>query len=132
MGTDEHLAETPTLGLVHPAVSRAASRTAVGNQRILPVLDAKRAFLHADALGVTYVMPPHLRKTGKCWRLKKCIYGTLPAASAWQKKVACVYETVNMIGGKTTPCAFSHRTRGLVSVVHGDDFITAGPARDID
>ena len=37
-----------------------------------------------------------------------------------------------MVGCKTTPCAFSHKTRDLVSVVHGDDFITAGPARDID
>ena len=35
---------------------------------------------------------------------------------------------MNTIGCKTTPCAFSHRTRGLVSVGHGDDSTTAGPA----
>ena len=64
-GTDGHFAGIPPLGLARFAVSRAATRTPMGDQRILLVLDAKRAFLHADALGVTYVMPPHLRKMGK-------------------------------------------------------------------
>jgi hypothetical protein len=67
-----------------------------------------------------------------CWRLKKCMCGTLPAAAGWQKKVADVYEAMDMVGCKTTPCAFPHRTRGLVSAVHGDGFITAGPEQDID
>ena len=60
-GTNEHLAETPQLGLVHFAVSHAATRPPAGGQRILLALDAKRAFLNADALGATYVMPPHPR-----------------------------------------------------------------------
>ncbi len=59
-------------------------------------------------------------------------WGTLPAAAGWQKKVASVYEAMNTVGCKTKPCAFSHRARDSVSVVHGDEFITAGPAQDID
>ena len=35
---------------------------------------------------------------------------------------------MNTIGCKTTPCAVSHRARDLVSVGHGDDSTTAGPA----
>ena len=48
------------------------------------VVDAKRGFLHADALTETYVKPPHLRDTVRCWLLKKYMYGTLPAAAGWQ------------------------------------------------
>ncbi len=71
----------------------------MGDQRILLVLGAKRAFLHADALGVTYAMPPHIRKTGKCWRPKKCMYGTLPAAAGWQK-VASATEAMKRSGAR--------------------------------
>ncbi len=39
---------------------------------------------------------------------------------------------MNTIGCKTTTCASSHRTRDLVSVVHGDDLTTAGPAGNND
>jgi hypothetical protein len=106
LGTNEHLAETPPLGLVQFAVSRAATRMPMGGQRILLGLDAKRAFLDADAWGATYVMPPHPRRTGKCWKLKKRMYDSLPAATGWQKKAADVDEAMNTDGRKTTPCVY--------------------------
>ncbi len=42
------------------------------------------------------------------------------------------YETMNTIGCMTATCAFSHGARDQVSVVHGDEFTTAGPARGTD
>ena len=39
---------------------------------------------------------------------------------------------MNTIGRMTATCAFSHRTLDLVSVEHGDDLATAGPAVDND
>ena len=51
------------------------------------VLDAKRTFLHVDALTDTNVKPPHLRDTERCWLLKKCMSGTFPAAAGWQHLV---------------------------------------------
>ena len=64
------------------------------------VLDAKRALLQADALTETYVKPPHLRDTERCWLLKKCMYGTLLAAlAALLKQLSiCVWALIPRFG----------------------------------
>ena len=95
-------------------------------------LDAKRAFLHADALTETSVKPPHLRDTERCWLLKKCMYGTLSAAAGWQHLVQKVGTDVGLLSSSNCPCAFGHSTRDLDMVVHGDDFIVAGDGDDLD
>ena len=59
-GTESYFARTPPLALVRYCVSRAATLSKAGKRRQLMVLDAKRAFLHADALTRKYVKPPHL------------------------------------------------------------------------
>ena len=84
--TDSYFAGTPPLALVLYVISRAATTWKTGRRRQLIVLDAKRAFRHADALTETYVKPPILRDIERCWRLKKCVYGPLPAAG-WQHLV---------------------------------------------
>ena len=80
-GTDNYFARTPPSALVRHVISRAATLSKTGKRRQLMALDGKRAFLHADALTETYVKPPHLRDTERCWLLKKCMYGTLLAAA---------------------------------------------------
>ena len=65
-GTDSYFAGTPPLALVRYVISRAATLSETGKRRQLMVLDAKRAFLHADALTETCVKPPHLRDTERC------------------------------------------------------------------
>ena len=96
------------------------------------VLDAKRAFLHADALTETYVKPPHLRDTERCWLLKKCMHGTFPAAARWQHLVQKVGTDIGLLNSSNCPCAFGHSTRDLDMVVHGNDFIIAGDGDDLD
>ena len=86
-GTDCHFAGRPPLAHVRYVIRRAATFSKTGKRRQRMVLDAKRAFLHADALTETYVKPPHLRDTERCWLLKKCTYSTLPAAARWQHLV---------------------------------------------
>ena len=83
-GTDSYFARTPPLALVRYVISRAATLSKTGKRRQLMVLDAKRAFPHADELTETCVNPPHLRDTERCWLLKKCMYGTLLAAAGGQ------------------------------------------------
>ena len=61
------------------------------------VLDAKRASLHAEALTETYVKPTHLRDTKRCWLLKRCTYGTLPAAAGWQHIVQKVGADIGLL-----------------------------------
>ena len=65
------------MALVRHVKSRAATLSKTVKRRHLIVLDAKRTLLHADALTETYVKPPHLPDTERCWLLKKCMYGTL-------------------------------------------------------
>ena len=96
------------------------------------VLDAKRAFLHADALTETCVKPPHLRDTERRQSPKKCTYGTLPAAAGWQHLVQKVGTAIGLLSSSNCPCASGHSTRDLDMVVHGDDFIVAGDGDDLD
>ena len=56
-GTDSYFASTPPLALVRYVISRAVTLSKTGKRRQLMVLDAKRAFLHADALTETHVKP---------------------------------------------------------------------------
>ena len=95
------------------------------------VLDAKRAYLHADALTETYVKPPHPRDAERCWLLMKCMYGTLPAAAGWQHLVQKDGTDIGLLSSNNCPCAFGQSTRDLDMVVHGDDFIVAGDGDDL-
>ena len=71
--TDSYFAGTPPLALVRYVISRTATRTKTGKRRQLMVLNAKGAYLRADALTETYVKPPHLRDTERCLLLKKTV-----------------------------------------------------------
>ena len=99
-------------------ISRAATLSKTGKRRQLMVLDAKRAFLHADALTETYVKPPNLRDTERCWLLKKCMYGTLLATAGWQHLVRRVGTDIGLLSSSSCPCAFRHSKRDLDMVAH--------------
>ena len=80
-------------------------------RRQLMVLDAKRAFQHADAFTETCVKPPQLRDTERCWLLKTCMYGTLLAAAGWQHRVQKVGADIGMLCSSNCPCASGHSSR---------------------
>ena len=130
-GTDSYFAGTPPLALVRYVISRAATLSKAGERRQLMALDAKPAFLDADALTETNMKPPHLRDTERCWLLQKCLYGTFPAAAGWQHLVQEVGTDIGWLSPSNCPCAFGHSTRDLDMVVHGDDFV-AGDVDDLD
>ena len=131
-GTDSYFAGTPPLALVRCVMSEAATLSKSAERRQLMVLDAKRAFLHADELTDTYVKPPHLRGSERCWLLKKCMYGTLLAAAGWQRIVQKVGTDIGLLSSRICPGAFGHSTRDLDMVVHGDEFIIAEDGDDLD
>ena len=130
--TDSYFARTPPLTLVRCVLNRAATLSKTGKRRQLMVLDAKRAFLHADALTETYVKTPHLRDTERCRLLNKCMYGTLPAAAGWQHLVRRVVTDICLLSSSNCPRAFGYSSGDLDMVVHGDDFIIAGDGDDFD
>ena len=73
--------------------------------RKLRILDIKRAFFHSLHSGTVHVLPPQLRGTGRCWRLKKAMYGTLAAAGDFQDSlVSCLVEDLGLAGGTSSPC----------------------------
>ena len=130
-GTDSYFAGTPPLALVRHVMSKAASLSKSGKRRQLMVFDAKGTLLHADALTETFVKPPHLRETERCWLLQKCMYGTLPAAAGRQHLVPKVGTDIGLLSSSSCPCAFGHSTRDWDMVVHGDDFTVAGDDDDL-
>ena len=125
-------AGTPPLVVVRYVISRAATISKTGGRRQLMVLDAKGAFLHADALTDSCVKPPLLQDSERCCLLKKCMYGTLLAAEGWQHLVQTVGADIGLLCSSSCPCAFGHASRELDMVVHGDDFIVAGCGDDLD
>ena len=53
--------------------------------RVLFILDLRRAYLHIERKTPVWAKPPHLKGTGRCWRIKKHMYGTLDAAAGYQE-----------------------------------------------
>ena len=93
--------------LVAREIRQCCDKIKDGKRRQPMVLDAKRAFSHADALTETCVKPPHLRDTERCLLLKKCEYCTNPAAAGWQhfvQKVGAHMQQLSM-------CVRTHFTR---------------------
>ena len=102
-GNDSYFTGTPPVSLMRYVISRAATQSKTGERRQLMIIDARRAFLHADALTETYVKPPHLRDTERCWLLKKCMYDTLPAQAGWKHLVQKVGTDIGLLSSSKCP-----------------------------
>ena len=91
------------------------------------VYDAKRAFLHFDAVTGTYVKPPQQRDTERCWLLKKCMYGTVPAAAGWQHLGQKVGADIGLLSRsslhparmKSSPCTTMSKSQVTCPNAHG-------------
>jgi hypothetical protein len=92
-------------------------------------MDARKAHLHATVDRLIYVdLPPEARKPGMCARLRRCLYGTRDAPARWEAFLAAELRKMGFVQGLSSPCCFYHREKELRCVVHGDDFMFAGPA----
>ena len=101
--------------------------------RKLRITDIKRAFFHSVHSGTVHVLPPHLKGTGLCWRLKMSMYGTLLAAGDFQDTfVKCLKEECCLIGGESSPCIYHDPKCDLQAAYHGDDVVAVAYAEDLD
>merc|ERR1711978_399656 len=66
-----------------------------------------------------------------CWRLRKAMYGTRAAANSWAKEYTTKLLGWQFKRGRSTPCVFYHSERRLRVMVHGDDFVSLGPAEEV-
>ena len=60
------------------------------------------------------------------------MYGTRDAASNWEDKYASHLISCGFTQGKSSPCIFVHKQRGIRVVVHGDDFTFLGSDSELD
>ena len=91
--------------------------------------DVKRAYFHAPTKRELYVEVPKEDpnwQPGLLGRLRLSLYGTRDAAANWQKCVADHLACLGYRQGTSNPCVFWHQGRGIWTLVHGDDYASAG------
>eukprot|EP00973_Karenia_brevis_P033097 4567309-Karenia_brevis.AAC.1 len=97
--------------------------------------DVSRAYFYAPSEKPTFVeickedFEPGDEE--RCGELQVSMYGTRQAAQNWQSCVIKLMEKNGFIPAKSSPCMFWHRGRDITSMVHGDDFFTAGREEDL-
>ena len=64
-------------------------------------------------------------------KLVASLYGTRDASANWQDEVAKCMREWGFITGKYNPCMFHHPVKGLLCLVHGDDFVSTGGADEL-
>ena len=138
-GFDEFFAAMPSLSALKMLVTIAvtfqmpdagkAVKEAYRKRRLLGFLDVKRAHFYSDATREIYVeLPAEAKKPGEdvVGRLLKSLYGTRDAPLNWELQIQKVMLALGFKQGKSNPCIYYHAGRDLRTVVHGDDFTTAG------
>ena len=142
-GPDADLyAGTPPLEALKLILSHA---TTGSTTRRIMTNDVSRAYLHSPCRSEVFVRRveediefkygdnniDNKPKGSTCWRLKKSMYGTRPAAQDWQRTVAETLGAMGFVVGRSCPNTYWNKDRGLLTFVHGDDFCSAGEVPDL-
>ncbi len=101
------------------------------------VVDIARAYFNAkvDEDKPVFVDLPREdedRDKGLCGKLLAHMYGTQPAAKGWHTEFSTFMCGLGFVQGLASACVFHHPQRQLYTSVYGDDFLTAGPAEELD
>lgn len=125
-------AATPPLEALKLLLSMAAS----GNKgEVVMTNDVSRAFFYAKAKREVFVqLPDEDRQPGEegfCGRLNYSMYGTRDAAMNWQEEYSRTLIENGFIQGIAAPCVFHHETRGIRTLVHGDDYVSVGKPQQL-
>ena len=106
-------------------------------ENVVMINDVARAFFEATVKRAVCVEIPEEDKTATdnhkdvVGMLNMSLYGTRDAAKNWQEEVARMMKVWGFTQGKYNPCLYYHAVWGIVSLVHGDDFISTGNRRNI-
>ena len=127
-------AGTPPLealgGIVHEAAT--VRNTDDMNNKVIMVNDVSRAFFEAPAMRQVCVELPAEdltnidRQLDNVGHLQMSLYGTRDAAMNWQEEVAKEMSKWGFERGRYNPCLYWHDGWGLMTMVHGDDFMSVG------
>ena len=95
--------------------------------------DVKKAYYYAPATRDVYLeLPPERARPGMCAKLHKSLYGTRDAALVRAQAYSEVLLGMGFVKGKSSPCSFYHEGWQIRTVVHGDDFLSEGPGRNLE
>ena len=73
-----------------------------------------------------------LKKPGLVRRLNLCLYGTRDAAKSWQRTLTEHLCKLGFKRGVGHIRVFHHAEKGIKTLVHGDDYFSAGPKASLD
>ena len=97
--------------------------------------DVSRAYVNANCTRCIYVeIPPedpgaHPDFLG---RLRLCLYGTRDAAIMWQQTLSELFVGCGFVRWLGHRSFFHHPKRDITTLVHGDDYCSAGMGDDLD
>ena len=137
LGQDDTLdAATPPLEALRVILSNAASWHKDGKKmtRSVSISDFRRAYLYAKATRVLYVRIPQEDpdyRPGVLGRLRLCLYAIRHAAKGWQETLSAQLESIGYVRGVGHPSVFVHPERNVVTLVHGDDYVSSGMKADL-
>eukprot|EP00973_Karenia_brevis_P061009 8483342-Karenia_brevis.AAC.1 len=133
----ELYAATPPLEALKIIISRAATKDEKHRRltRKIMVNDVSRAYFYARSDTPTFVeICAEDYEPGdedRCGELNVSMYGTRQAAQNWQK---CVSQTLTKNGfnqARSSPCLFWHPVKDITTMIHGDDFVSAGTSNSL-
>ena len=129
----DNFAATPPLEGLRAVISHAATTRTAQRYKVM-INDVARAYFNAVIDRELYIeLPEEDRVEGEdmVGLLKLCLYGIQDAAKCWQEMVAEHLVSIGFVRGIGHPCVFAHPERSIRTVVHGDDYASAGPPEEL-
>ena len=132
---DALYASTPPLEALRAVISRAATVTKDGEEREVMINDVSRAYFYAEATRCMFIELPQedpFYDENMLGRLRLCLYGTRDAALNWQQTLSNHLEEAGFKRGIGHPSVFYHPAKDIWTLVHGDDYCSAGFPDSLD
>ena len=137
---DSLYAATPPLEALRIIITNAATIDRGGGQgrerrKELMVNDVSRAYFYAPATRYIFIELPdedEYAQEGEVGWLNVCLYGTRDAAREWQETLSKHLEHLGFTIGRGHLATFHHRERGVMTLVHGDDYVSSGMPSELD
>ena len=99
------------------------------------VNDVRRAYFYAKASRDLYIeVSPEDPESGPnvLGKFELCLYGTRDAAKGWQEMLSSHLVSIRFSRGVGHPAVFCHTARGIMTLVHGDDYFSSGKQSELD
>ena len=131
LGGAETFSATPPIECVYGLLSNFMTKKK-GVKKMLASWDISRAHFMGRAARVLHVELPDEDKVyptdtePMCGRLERSMYGTQDASKIFQEDYTAWLTSQGAEFSKLCPAVFKFEEKGLVGVVHGDDFLVTG------